>query len=52
MIRNIVIVLILIGCAIILYPALARLARSFWDWVFGKSRGEGGGSGNSPPPAG
>ena len=36
MIRDIVLVLVLIICAIILIPGVARLARSFWDWVLGK----------------
>ncbi len=53
MIRDIVLVLVLIICAIILIPGITRLARSFWDWVLGKpSAGDSGDKhgGNEPPP--
>ncbi len=41
MIRDVVIVLVLIICAIILIPGVTRLARTFWDWALGKTKADG-----------
>ena len=51
MIRDIVLVLVLIICAVILIPGVSRVARSFWDWVLGKPT-DTGKSGGDDPPAG
>lgn len=51
MIRDIVLVLVLIICAIILIPGVTRLARSFWDWALGKpgTKDTDKPGGNDPP---
>jgi len=51
MIRDIVLVLVLLICAIILIPGITRLARSFWDWVLGKpaAKDEEKPGGSEPP---
>jgi len=51
MIRDIVIILVLVICAIILIPGITRVARSFWDWVLGKPGGKEADKpdGNEPP---
>ena len=51
MIRDVVIVLVLIICAIILIPGVSRLARTFWDWALGKSGDKDADKpgGNEPP---
>jgi hypothetical protein len=50
MIRDIVLVLVLLICAIILIPGITRLARSFWDWVLGKPGKDEEKPGGSDPP--
>ena len=51
MIRDIVLVLVLLICAVILIPGVSRLARSFWDWVLGKPTDTGKSGGGDPPAA-
>ena len=51
MIRDIVIILVLVICAIILIPGITRVARTFWDWVLGKPEKKEADKpdGNEPP---
>ena len=50
MIRDLVIVLVLIICAIILIPGITRLARTFWDWALGKPKTNAGDKSDAGEP--